>query len=352
MRPAARHWTVLLALLPALAADDWRSWFNRGIDAYKNARYQDAVEDFQTSVSLSPNEAMPHLYLATAWMAQYVPGSASPEKARSAEREFDTVLKLDPQNFTAMRSLALLRYQESKEIIGEAERLQKLDQAAYWYQRVLLIDPRNKEAYFSLSLIDWVKWYPSLTRSATLLEEGTNYLTKALEIDPQNDDVTTYRNLLIKESVDKAPDRSDAEAAAIRWVQRAMRAKVATEQTPQRVSVTGDVQQNKLIRKVPPVYPPLAKARRIHGTVRFSAIIGKDGHVLNLSLISGHPLLAVESTRVAVIQWEYKPTFFNGEPVEVVTEIDVHFSISEFSTPGSPRICTLLPAPSASAAAA
>ena len=188
-----------------------------------------------------------------------------------------------------------------------------------------------------------------------LLEDGTRYLAKALEIDPQNDDATTYRNLFIKESAGTPEEyRADVEAAAIRWVQRAVRAKVATEndrQTPQRVSVTGDVQQNNLILKVRPVYPQAAKARRIQGTVRFSAIIGKDGRVQNLSLISGHPLL-LESARQAVIQWEYKPAFYNGEPVEVVTWIDVNFSIGESFTPGTPRICNRHRVPSASAAAA
>ncbi len=206
-----------------------------------------------------------------------------------------------------------------------------MDAAASWYQKILAVDPRNKQAYFSLCLIDWVKWYPNLTDSATLMEEGTSYLAKALEIDPQRDNVLTYKNLLIKEIADlPAKYRPNVEAAALRWVQKAMNARFAMEssqQGPRRIRVTGDVQQNKLIRKVPPVYPPLAKARRIQGTVRFSAIIGKDGHVQILSLISGHPLLAVESTRAAVSQWEYKPTLFNGDPVEVVTEIDVTFSI-------------------------
>jgi len=163
------------------------------------------------------------------------------------------------------------------------------------------------------------------------MEEGTSYLAKALEIDPHRDNVLTYKNLLVKEIADlPAKYRPNVEAAALRWVQKAMNARFAMEssqQGPRRIRVTGDVQQNKLIRKVPPVYPPLAKARRIQGTVRFSAIIGKDGHVQILSLISGHPLLAVESTRAAVSQWEYKPTLFNGDPVEVVTEIDVTFSI-------------------------
>ncbi len=114
--PAARLWIVLVALLPALAADDWRSWFSRGIEAYQNARYQEAVGSFQKTISLSPSVVKPHLYLAMAWMYQYVPGSASPENARNAEAEFQTVLQLDPQNFAAKQCLALLSASRHKYI--------------------------------------------------------------------------------------------------------------------------------------------------------------------------------------------------------------------------------------------
>ena len=98
--------------------------------------------------------------------------------------------------------------------------------------------------------------------------------------------------------------------------------------TPQRIRVGGNVQAANLIRKITPVYPPLAKQARIQGTVRFTAIIGKDGTIQNLQLVSGHPLL-VEAARQAVSQWQYKPTLLNGEPVEVVTQIDVNFTLSQ-----------------------
>ena len=82
-----------------------------------------------------------------------------------------------------------------------------------------------------------------------------------------------------------------------------------------------------LIHKTVPVYPPLAKQARVQGTVKFSAIIGKDGHILNLQLVSGHPLLVPSATE-AVKQWVYRPTLLNGEPVEVITQIDVNFTLS------------------------
>ncbi len=96
----------------------------------------------------------------------------------------------------------------------------------------------------------------------------------------------------------------------------------------QRVTVGGQVQQAKLIRQVKPVYPPLARQARISGTVRFTAIIGKDGTIQNLQLVGGHPLL-VSAARDAVAQWLYKPTILNTEPVEVITQIEVNFVLGQ-----------------------
>ncbi len=83
--------------------------------------------------------------------------------------------------------------------------------------------------------------------------------------------------------------------------------KVEKPVTPQRIRVGGNVQAANLVRKVTPVYPALAKQARIQGTVRFTAIIGKDGTIQNLQLVSGHPLL-VSAAQEAVRQWVYKPT--------------------------------------------
>ena len=101
---------------------------------------------------------------------------------------------------------------------------------------------------------------------------------------------------------------------------------VATQSGPLRVG--GNVQAANLVKKITPAYPALAKSARIQGTVRFTAIIGKDGTIQNLQLVSGHPML-VQSATEAVKQWVYKPTLLNGEPVEVITQIDVNFTLSQ-----------------------
>src|SRR5580692_6983859 len=97
--------------------------------------------------------------------------------------------------------------------------------------------------------------------------------------------------------------------------------------TPKRVSVGGNVQAARLVNRVQPVYPPLARQTRISGTVKLHAIIGKNGAVEQLQVLSGHPLL-VQSALDAVRQWRYQPTLLNGDPVEVDTEIDVIFSLA------------------------
>ena len=98
--------------------------------------------------------------------------------------------------------------------------------------------------------------------------------------------------------------------------------------TPKRIRVGGQVESARLIFQPKPEYPPLAKMARIQGTVRLEAIISKDGTIQDLKVVSGHPLL-VKSALEAVQRWRYQPTLLNGEPVEVVTEVDVNFTLAE-----------------------
>ena len=94
----------------------------------------------------------------------------------------------------------------------------------------------------------------------------------------------------------------------------------------QRIRVGGTVQSRNLVREVPPEYPPLAKQARIQGTVVLGVLIDRNGKVVNIQVVSGHPLL-VQSATDAVKQWEYRPTLLNGAPVEVVTTVDVNFRL-------------------------
>ncbi|MGH9713599.1 MAG: energy transducer TonB [Candidatus Acidiferrales bacterium] len=95
---------------------------------------------------------------------------------------------------------------------------------------------------------------------------------------------------------------------------------------PSRIRVGGNVIAAALVRRVDPIYPPIAKTAHISGTVVLHAIIGKDGSVQNLEYVSGPPLL-MRNAMDAIRQWRYKPTMLNGEPVEVDTTISVVFSL-------------------------
>lgn len=391
---------VFLAFFPAIAmaqsgADpaDARGWLNRGVAAYRSAQYQQAIQDFQKAVDLDPLNGTYHLYLANAFMTLYVPGSQSPENTALADRaraEFMRVLDLEPNNASAMRSLASLAYQQAQGMPNGDEKLRKLDEARDWYEKELAINPGNKETYYSIGVIDWMKWYPALMSARAALgmrpedpgplrdaavrenlqaqygqviEDGISNLQKAMQIDPMYDDAMAYMNLLIRERADLRDNPADYQAdvqSADAWVQKALETKrqkaaagattvmrpggIASNvappppppppppgtggSTPQRIRIGGNVQAANLIRKVDPVYPPLAKQARVQGTVRYSVIIGKDGQVLNIQLISGHPLL-VAAAEEAVKQWVYKPTLLNGQPVEVLTTVDVNFTLSE-----------------------
>ena len=94
------------------------------------------------------------------------------------------------------------------------------------------------------------------------------------------------------------------------------------------VPVGGDVQMAKVLRKVIPEYPALARSARISGAVHLIGIIGKDGTIRNLQVVSGHPLL-VHAAMEAVRQWVYQPTLLNGMPVEVIAPIEVNFTLGQ-----------------------
>jgi TonB family protein len=97
---------------------------------------------------------------------------------------------------------------------------------------------------------------------------------------------------------------------------------------PDRIRVGAILESKNLLTTVDPIYPPLARQARIRGVVRFTVTIGKDGRVSNMQLVNGHPLL-VAAARDAVSQWVYRPTLLNGEPVEVITEVDINFSLRD-----------------------
>ncbi len=97
---------------------------------------------------------------------------------------------------------------------------------------------------------------------------------------------------------------------------------------PPALRLSSTVSQSQLLFGPKPVYPRLAVSSRIEGTVRLQATISREGVIENLHVLSGHPLLTGPAIE-AVKRWRYRPVILNGDPVEVITEIDVNFTLHE-----------------------
>lgn len=100
------------------------------------------------------------------------------------------------------------------------------------------------------------------------------------------------------------------------------------EAAPERVRVSDGVMRGVLVRRVKPVYPPLARQAHIQGTVILKVLINKSGDVFDVQLVSGHPMLSPAAIE-AVKQWKYQPYLLNGDPVEVETNVQVIFKIAD-----------------------
>jgi tetratricopeptide (TPR) repeat protein len=229
-----------------------RDQVNQGVQAFKSAQYPQAVEHFKTAVDLDPGFVSARLYLATAYMQQYIPGADSPENnqmAKAAYDQFQKVLDQDPKNIVAIASIANLYLNQKK-----------WDEAEQWFQKEISVDPKNADAYYSLGFIAWSKWFPAYgTARANLgmkpedpgpikdkkvkqelkdkfgpvIEGGLQNLQKCLDINPEYDDAMAYMNLLIRERADLMDDKAQYESeikTADGWMQKALDTKKLKEE--------------------------------------------------------------------------------------------------------------------------
>jgi len=248
-----RKFTLILgvAVLALLASScqklKSRDQLNKGVQAFKNAQYAEAVESFKIAVELDPNFPTARLYLATAYMQQYIPGAESPENnrmAQAAHDEFMKVLEQTPNDKVAVASLASLYLNQKK-----------WDEAEKWYQKLAAVDPNSPIPYYSLGFIAWSKWYPEYGKARAdlgmkqedpgpikdkkvkerlkaqfgpVIDGGLQALDKALQIDPEYDDAMAYENLLIRERADLMDTKDEYEKqiqVADDWVQKALATK-------------------------------------------------------------------------------------------------------------------------------
>jgi TonB family protein len=289
---------------------------------------------------------------------------------------FQSALDRDPKNAMALRGIAHASFQAAGASKDPIYRTKMFDEATRADQRLIEMNPQEPEAYYSLGLIAWTRVYPELQAAriqsgmqrqdpgpikdaglrqklqalyAPVIDGGIQNLQKSLEIDKNNSDAMAYMNLLLRSRADirdTTEHASEDIGAADNWVNKSMEAKrsggpvtasiwnVAPPPPPPpppppgSIRVGGDVQAANLLVNVDPVYPPLAKQARIQGVVKFNVIIGKDGRLTNMTLVSGHPLL-VTAAQTAMQQWVYRPTLLNGQPVPVVTTAQVNFTLNQ-----------------------
>jgi tetratricopeptide (TPR) repeat protein len=260
MKTSARVMTllaVLLALISAVGCGKLRArdQLNKGVQAYKNAKYEDAIEHFKNAVAYDPSLTNARLYLATAYAQQYIPGADAPDNNRYAEQAievFKGVLARHPGREQQVHSL--------KGIASLYFNMKKFDQAKEYYQKVIDLDPNDPETYYSIAVIDWTQAYQrrmderaklglkptddlkdkkdcqELLKSikdanAPQVQDGMAKLQKALELRPDYDDAMAYLNLLYREQADLQCDDPDARKADLKtaddWVDKTIATKKA-----------------------------------------------------------------------------------------------------------------------------
>lgn len=249
-----------------------RDNLNKGVQAFKNAKYADSVEFFKRALELDPTYPTARIYLATAYMSQYIPGAESPENvahAENAAKYFKEVLAENPKDTTALKSLASLAYQQAQGAPGVDEKIKRLDLAAEWYKKLAEVDPNEKEAFYSLGVIAWAKFYPAwmaarnklgmkpeapgpiadkkvkaelIEKYSEAINSGMKSLERALEIDKEYDEAMAYLNLLYRERADlsdnEAGYKKDTDAADM-WMSKTLETrKIKAERTPTNQGIT------------------------------------------------------------------------------------------------------------------
>jgi tetratricopeptide (TPR) repeat protein len=251
MKTSVRILAVLaggLMLLSATGCDKLRArdQLNKGVTAYKNTRYEEAIDHFQKAVSLDPTLINARLYLATAYAQQYIPGADTPDNNNMGQQAIDAykaVLEKDPKNVNSVKGIAYLYLQ-----------MKKFEDAKQYYRRANELDPNDPEPYYSVAVIDWTQAYqPRMEeraklglkpeeplkdkkvcaalkdKSSAVIEDGISDLTKALQQRPDYDDAMAYLNLMYRERADLECDNPAARAADLKtaddWVDKTMATK-------------------------------------------------------------------------------------------------------------------------------
>ena len=244
----------LLVLMTGCNKLQARDQLNKGVQAYKAAKYEEAIDHFQKAVSLDPTYPMTRVYLATAYAQQVVPDLKTPENLKYANlaiNSFNLVLQKDPNDISSLKGIAGLYFE-----------IDNYDQAKQMQKRVLGVDPKDAEAAYTIGVIDWRLAYRNAVKelatagiqdkgdgnpkmpkkvcqglveeNTPLVSEGLDYLQKAVQLRPNYDDAMSYINLLYRRKADLECGNDDARKADVaqaeQWNDKAMGARKANEQ--------------------------------------------------------------------------------------------------------------------------
>ena len=231
-----------------------RDQLNKGVEAYKGARYEEAIDHFQKATQLDPSLPMAKTYLATALAQNVVPGMDTPENLKTAQQAisiFQEVLAKDPSDVNSLKQIAGIYYS-----------IKKFDDAKLWQKKVLAVDPKDPEAAYTIVVIDWTLAHENAlkelqgagsnddgegnakapkkametikTENASLVEEGLQYLNQAVANRANYDDAMAYLNLIYRRKADldfgNDGARKDDVAKAEEWRTKAMGTRKANEE--------------------------------------------------------------------------------------------------------------------------
>lgn len=277
---------------PATAAGNNRealAHLERGIKLWDQHKYKDAVKELRAALKIEPDNA--YLHLAQSTMLVFK------EDKKAAIQEAYKAIKLQPDCPDAHAEVARLLGRSKDSSKGLPE-----------YQEALRLEPGYASVRFAICYT--MEHQGNIDGAIKLYREG-------VRLAPQNAGMhNMLGNALAKKGDTAAAEEQFRLAAAL----------PVDPSVPKRIRVGGQVMSKKLIDSTRPAYPPKAKANGVTGTVRLSVVIGRDGSIQKVAVLSGNPILAKAAVS-SVRKWHYRPTTISGYPVEVLTEIDVNFNL-------------------------
>src|SRR5262249_16751732 len=219
-----------------------RDNLNKGVRAFREAHYDNAVKYFQEAVQLDPDLTTAEIYLATAYAQQYVPGGRGEENEKNAQmaiQTFEKVLSRDPNNVNAIAGLASI-YQN----LGQ-EDTKNLRKSHDYYMKYAQLDSSNAVPYYAIASLDWLMVYdknnpqPKEDQIKTI-DEGLANLDKALQLNPDYDDAMTYKNLLYRQKADRVDTEAEKKqllASADEWFNKGLETRKKNTEKKKSVAV-------------------------------------------------------------------------------------------------------------------